>query len=115
MQREEDWSQLAVMAEKQEIEGTSTVTETSTQSEQSPSVVLKLRKPKSNKTVKWNAETVDNEFMGKKSSKCCCVYEKPRIFGESSSESDSDDGESHNAYCPGHKKKHRHIKNLEQK
>lgn len=39
----------------------------------------------------------------------CCVYDKPRAFGESSSESESD-GENggHNAYCPGHNKKHNH-------
>ena len=150
---------------------------------QKPPVVLKLQKPKKKKKVQWNAGTVDNEFMGKKSSKCelimlqnfihlpmpslltaflppsllppclpsslysflpscfpsflisflpdflpsflisflppsqsssfvsgCCVYEKPRVFGESSSESnsdnDDDDIEGHNAYCPGHKKEH---------
>ena len=33
---------------------------------------------------------VDNEFMGKKSSKCCCIYTKPSKFGESDSDSDSD-------------------------
>ncbi|CAB3988524.1 phosphatase 1 regulatory subunit 11 [Paramuricea clavata] len=73
------------------------------------SVVLKLRKPKNQKKVQWDADTVDNESMGKKSSKCCCVYDKPRAFGESSSESGSD-GENggHNAYCPGHNKKHNH-------
>ena len=37
---------------------------------QKPSVVLKLQKPKKKKKVQWNAGTVDNEFMGKKSSKC---------------------------------------------
>lgn len=29
----------------------------------------------------------------------CCVYQKPRVFGESSSEDDSDECES----CSGHK------------
>ena len=37
---------------------------------QKPPVVLKLQKPKKKKKVQWNAGTVDNEFMGKKSSKC---------------------------------------------
>ncbi|XP_028403022.1 E3 ubiquitin-protein ligase PPP1R11-like [Dendronephthya gigantea] len=97
------------MAEK-EVPGTSTVTETSSQNEDPQPVVLKLRKSEDKKKVQWKADTVDNEFMGKKSSKCCCIYEKPRLFGESSSESESDgegDG-GHNAYCPGHKKKHKH-------
>lgn len=28
--------------------------------------------------------------MGKKKSKCCCIYKKPRTFGESSSESEDE-------------------------
>jgi hypothetical protein len=69
-------------------------------------MVLKLRKPK--KKVEWDATTVDNENMGKKKSKCCCIYHKPRKFGESDSESDGDsDNEAHhcmgNAYEPDSK------------
>ncbi len=67
---------------------------------------------------------VDNENMGKKSSKCestpglelwvscswmilslplgCCVYQKPRQFGESSSESDGEGGDCKD--CKTHKK-----------
>ncbi|KAG5889640.1 hypothetical protein JTB14_028919 [Gonioctena quinquepunctata] len=43
--------------------------------------------------------------MNKKKSKCCCIFNKPREFGESSSE-DSDDECDH---CHGHvdKKKHK--------
>ena len=52
--------------------------------------MLKLRKPKSDKKVQWQEGVVDNEFMGKKSSKCCCIYEKPHKFGESDTESDDD-------------------------
>ncbi|XP_077868664.1 E3 ubiquitin-protein ligase PPP1R11-like [Saccoglossus kowalevskii] len=44
--------------------------------------------------------TVDNENMNKKKSKCCCIYEKPRMFGESSSEDEDDDCE----HCHGHRK-----------
>ena len=36
---------------------------------------------------------MDNEHLGKKSSKCCCIYHKPRAFGESSSESSADDSD----------------------
>lgn len=35
--------------------------------------------------------------MDKKKSKCCCVYVKPRVFGESSSES-----EDECEHCFGH-------------
>ncbi|XP_071480244.1 uncharacterized protein [Diadema setosum] len=69
---------------------TRTVTE---ETRASPTVTLKLRKPKNKKKVNWKTGVVDNEHMGKKKSKCCCIYEKKRMFGESSSssEGESDD------------------------
>jgi len=52
---------------------------------------LKLKKPKPSRRVQWTEETIDNEHMNKKKSKCCCIYKKPLNFGESESEdSDSD-------------------------
>ena len=33
-------------------------------------MVLRLHKPKNDKKVQWREGTVDNEFMGKKASKC---------------------------------------------
>ncbi|XP_045614919.1 LOW QUALITY PROTEIN: E3 ubiquitin-protein ligase PPP1R11 [Procambarus clarkii] len=62
-------------------------------------VRLKLHKPRTKK-VSWTNDTVDNENMGKKKSKCCCVYVKPHEFNESSS--DSDDECQH---CSGHVEK----------
>ncbi|EXJ76994.1 hypothetical protein A1O3_10151 [Capronia epimyces CBS 606.96] len=48
--------------------------------------------------IAWAEDVVDNEGMGRKSSKVCCIYHKAREFGESSSEddssSDSDSGDS---------------------
>lgn len=35
-----------------------------------PRVTLKLRKPRTDRKVKWSTETVDNENMNKKKSKC---------------------------------------------
>ncbi|XP_046469200.1 succinate--hydroxymethylglutarate CoA-transferase isoform X1 [Neodiprion pinetum] len=67
-----------------------------------PTMRLCLRKPKSSKKVQWTQGTVDNEHMNKKKSKCCCIYEKPKEFGESSSE-DSDDECEH---CHGHRDIH---------
>ncbi|CAB3231529.1 unnamed protein product [Arctia plantaginis] len=62
--------------------------------------VITLRAPQTQqrKKVVWTEDTVDNEHMNKKKSKCCCVYEKPHKFGESDSE-DSDDECEH---CAGH-------------
>ncbi|XP_068732158.1 E3 ubiquitin-protein ligase PPP1R11-like [Montipora capricornis] len=87
--------------------GTVTVTEEANATPTQQRMVLKLKKPKTEKKVQWDESAVDNEFMGKKTSKCCCIYSKPKIFGESSSDSDSDDDDGchHNAYCTGHKKK----------
>ncbi|XP_076683472.1 E3 ubiquitin-protein ligase PPP1R11-like isoform X1 [Andrena cerasifolii] len=70
-----------------------------------PTVRLRLRKPKCNKKVQWTQGTVDNEHMNKKKSKCCCIYEKPRSFGESSSEESEDECE----HCHGHKDAHKKV------
>nr|XP_020442531.1 protein phosphatase 1 regulatory subunit 11 [Monopterus albus] len=84
-----------------EVPGTSseTITETVQTSTPPPpqqegrSLTIKLRKRKTEKKVEWSSDTVDNEHLGRRSSKCCCIYEKPRQFGESSSESEGDDDE----------------------
>lgn len=94
----------------------------------SPPVTLKLRREKEEegegrregegrndskdsrkKSVSWTNETVDNEGLGRKSSKCCCIYVKPtskRVKDgdggchSSDSEDDTDDGECD--HCVGH-------------
>ncbi|VTJ90753.1 Hypothetical predicted protein, partial [Marmota monax] len=53
-----------------------------------------LQKGKSDKRVEWSSDTIDNEHLGRRSSKCCCIYEKPHAFGESSSESEKEDEEN---------------------
>lgn len=61
---------------------------------------LKLRgaqskKQQSKAKVAWDEDVVDNEGCGKKKSKICCIYHKPRRFDESSDESsDSDASDS---------------------
>lgn len=50
----------------------------------------------SSKKVAFSQETVDNENLNRKKSKCCCIFEKQRLFGESSSEDEADDD------CPDH-------------
>ncbi|KAL3469999.1 phosphatase inhibitor-domain-containing protein [Aspergillus californicus] len=44
--------------------------------------------------IRWSEDVIDNEGMGKKSSKVCCIYHKARPIGESSSESESSESES---------------------
>lgn len=55
--------------------------------------------PASRRHVAWAADTVDNENMNKRKSKCCCIFEKRHEFGESSSDSEADDCPN----CRGHK------------
>jgi len=40
--------------------------------------------------VHWDADTFDNEGLGRKSSKRCCIFHKKKAFDESDTESDSD-------------------------
>jgi len=56
---------------------------------------LKLKKKKGKK-IQWTQDTVDNEGLGKKKSKVCCVYKKPRPHLDCSSSEDEED------HCPGH-------------
>ncbi|VDK75249.1 unnamed protein product [Litomosoides sigmodontis] len=51
--------------------------------------------------VRWSADTVDNEFLGRHKSKCCCIYKKSKKWDESS-DSDSDCETNH---CRGHVEK----------
>jgi len=85
---------------------TAHVTEDQTASDQQ---VLRLTATTSRRGISWDAGVVDNENMGKKSSKCCCIYNKPKAVGESSSESEESDNET-NSYekSKRYKKKRNH-------
>ena len=57
----------------------------------------------SDKKVKFTEGTIDNEHLNRKKSKCCCIYEKPKIFGDPSSSSSSDDDDDDEPdCCPNH-------------
>ncbi|KAL7567719.1 hypothetical protein ACA910_012054 [Epithemia clementina (nom. ined.)] len=45
--------------------------------------------------VRWDATVVDNEGMGRKSSKRCCIFHKQRAFDESSTDSSDQDADHH--------------------
>lgn len=49
--------------------------------------VLCLRR---RRRVRWTQDTHDNEHDGKKSSKSCCIYHKPRAWDESETESEEE-------------------------
>jgi len=72
--------------------------------------------------IQWAEDVVDNEGMGKKKSKVCCIYHAPKGIDESSDESssdssgsDSDSGDDgaarparKNGCGPGHRHAHGH-------
>ncbi|CAH1113863.1 unnamed protein product [Psylliodes chrysocephalus] len=98
-------AESVTLQEQQEGTSSSTVTllETEEREQEVPRVTLKLRKPRTDRKVKWSTETVDNENMNKKKSKCCCIYEKPKKFGESSDDDSEDDDDSDECdHCHGH-------------
>jgi len=58
---------------------------------------LSLKKEKAKK-IQWTEDTVDNEGLGKKKSKCCCQFRKARGGLEDSSSEEEEGCEQ----CPGH-------------
>ena len=59
--------------------------------------MLRLRgahDPSARRRIQWAEDVVDNEGLGRKSSKVCCIYHAPKEVGESSSEEDSSSGDS---------------------
>ena len=72
---------------------TRTGTQTITQTNAGPSIpipTLRLRAERGERRhIQWAEDVIDNEGMGKKKSKVCCIYHKPKEPGESDSDSDS--------------------------
>uniref|UniRef100_A0A8C5RNH9 E3 ubiquitin-protein ligase PPP1R11 n=1 Tax=Laticauda laticaudata TaxID=8630 RepID=A0A8C5RNH9_LATLA len=52
------------------VGATTTVTETEVTEPENRSLTIKLRKRKPSKKVEWSSDTVDNEHLGRRSSKC---------------------------------------------
>ncbi|KAJ5689775.1 hypothetical protein N7462_004167 [Penicillium macrosclerotiorum] len=65
----------------------------------------------SSRHIRWSEDVVDNEGMGKKSSKVCCIYHKARPVGESSSESESSDSSSSDSDSDSDGGHSRHLAN----
>ncbi|EHK24448.1 uncharacterized protein TRIVIDRAFT_19035 [Trichoderma virens Gv29-8] len=75
---------------------TTTDTIQSETEEGSPRVILRLRggHTSNGRSVQWAEDVVDNEGLGRKSSKVCCIYHRPKGVDESSDESSSDSSSS---------------------
>lgn len=83
--------------------GSSTITSEAQPSTSNATVTLNLTKRRNSKKVVFTDDTVDNEDLNRKKSKCCCIWEKPKTLEESESESED---ECDNCY--GHKPKKGH-------
>eukprot|EP00533_Pseudo-nitzschia_delicatissima_P015302 CAMPEP_0197274380 /NCGR_PEP_ID=MMETSP1432-20130617/12596_1 /TAXON_ID=44447 /ORGANISM="Pseudo-nitzschia delicatissima, Strain UNC1205" /LENGTH=138 /DNA_ID=CAMNT_0042740165 /DNA_START=136 /DNA_END=552 /DNA_ORIENTATION=+ len=59
--------------------------------------------------VRWDESVVDNEGMGRKSSKRCCIFHKPRAFGESSTDTSDYDSGNENSKYSGKKIAHKKL------
>ncbi|KAF2665635.1 hypothetical protein BT63DRAFT_482557 [Microthyrium microscopicum] len=74
---------------------TTTQTHTETQPQQTRPILVLRAEGATTRHIQWAEDVVDNEGMGKKSSKVCCIYHKPHAAGESSGDdSDSSDSDS---------------------
>lgn len=80
--------------------GSSTVTSEAQPSTSTDTVKLNLQKRRNSKKVVFTDDTVDNENLNRKKSKCCCIWQKPKTMEQSESESED---ECDNCY--GHKPK----------
>ncbi|KAG1750897.1 phosphatase inhibitor-domain-containing protein [Suillus lakei] len=64
---------------------------------------------KTRQRVAWDEDVIDNEGCGKKKSKICCIYHKPRRFDESSDEESSgsdSDSDCQHSNCPRQRRTH---------
>lgn len=71
------------------LRGDSQSHETTPSSDTDTSSSLRSEPHQSSRRVRWDENVINNEGMGKKSSKVCCIYHRPRALGESSDESSS--------------------------
>jgi protein phosphatase 1 regulatory subunit 11 len=84
---------------------TMTVTETTDTTTTNENEVLRLTLV-AGPNVRWHENVQDNEGLGRKSSKRCCIFHKQRDFGESSTDSsDNENDDSGSDSGDDHEKK----------
>ncbi|TFK83737.1 hypothetical protein K466DRAFT_471706, partial [Polyporus arcularius HHB13444] len=90
-------------AQRPALDGSRTITVQDTQpreegqTNEQPTTVGSLRlrgAARHRQRVVWREDVVDNEGAGKKKSKICCIYHRPKQFGESSSSDESSESDS---------------------
>ena len=81
--------------------GSVAIEEEQKQEQSQPEIIRFTIKPRVN--VNFAVGTIDNENMGKRKSKVCCIYNKPSLL-DSSSSSDEEEGHDCNNHGHGHGK-----------
>lgn len=88
-------------------EGTSGSQQEQEEEQRETTLKLKLKKvKKDDKKIHWTEDTVDNEGLGRKKSKCCCQYTKPKKDLDESSSDSEDDCENCSGHTPSDTTKH---------
>jgi protein phosphatase 1 regulatory subunit 11 len=64
--------------------------ETAAAPQPQPTLILHLN---DRQGVSWTEDTVDNEHLGRRSSKRCCIFHKVKKFAESDSDESDEDVE----------------------
>ncbi|KAL2260999.1 hypothetical protein VTK26DRAFT_4812 [Humicola hyalothermophila] len=72
-----------------------------TQTRTQPVLRLRGAHNPTGRTVRWRSDVVDNEGLGRKKSKVCCIYHRPRGVDESSDESSSSSDSDSDSDCDG--------------
>ncbi|ORY94305.1 phosphatase inhibitor-domain-containing protein [Lobosporangium transversale] len=95
------YSRVAGSQRQPATHGSRTITIDPTEIEEDPDTadhehgVLELTgESNAGRRVQWDDDVIDNEHMGKKKSKICCIFKKQKEFGESSDESSLDSDSS---------------------
>nr|CCA15289.1 AlNc14C10G1250 [Albugo laibachii Nc14] len=95
-------------AHERRDEGTTTVTQVSTEQDE-PTQAYNLRLyPRVR--VRFDESVIDNEHLGRKKSKKCCIFHKKKDFNESSSESEDENSDTDT----NESKEHHHHKSSPQ-
>ena len=84
--------------------GVATTTVTLTEAQPTPAEETLRLTLRARPAVRWDENVVDNEGLGRKSSKRCCIFHKQRAFDESSTDSsDAEDSDGSNGEDDGNR------------
>ena len=74
------------------VQGNVAIEEEKKEEQTQPEIIRFVIKPRVN--VSFATGTIDNEYMGKRKSKVCCIFNKPHLLDSSSSSDEHEDHEN---------------------